>query len=288
MRFSGLILLAAALAGAFLLGVRGGDPTGKPPAKPRSHPVAAVLQAVAEEAPAPLRARAPEEPAPPPPPDVRARLLKFEGEDIGGLEEELEARLSEDPACAEALFSVFKGETDPVKLSFLQNVIASNPLLRNSAEWQDRFVKVAEADPLLGRRAAALLFVQQAETIRPVRDRLFALAETPGEVRDLALVALKGLPGRRLPDARLLELAGRLAEGERDPLLRGLALRIEGNPQRAARFLADPDRTVRMQAALVAEARPALEAALKAEEDPEARELLERRLADLSQAPRSE
>lgn len=281
MRSSGLILLAAALAGAFLLGVRGGESTEKPSAIPRSHPVAAVVAAAAEEAPAPLRARVTEEPAPPPPLDVRARLLKFEGEEIGSLEEELEARLSEDPAYAEALFSVFKSETDPVKLSFLQNVVASNPLLRNSAEWQDRFVKVAEADPLPERRAAALLFVQQAETIRPVRDRLFALAETPGDVRDLALVALKGLPGRRLPDARLTELAAKMIEGERDPRLRGLALRIEGNPERAARFLADPDRTVRMQAALVAESRPALEAALKAEEDPEAKELLERRLADL-------
>jgi hypothetical protein len=212
---------------------------------------------------------------------VQARLAKFKGGEIGPLEEEWEALVIEDPAFAERLFQAFLEEADPQKMSFLQNVLASHPPLRNSEEWQTRFMKVGESDPRMERRAAALTFLQQAETIRPVHDRMLALAEHDRELCAHALVALKGLPDRRLPDPRLAALAARIYERESDPNLRGLAIRIEGNPERAARALADPDRTVRMHAAHVATSREAVEAALRAEEDPEARQILELRLSGL-------
>jgi hypothetical protein len=189
-------------------------------------------------------------------------------------EEEFEARVIEDPAFADLLFAKFLDEADPVRMSFLQNVIASNPKLRNDARWQERFMTVAESDARRERRIAALLFLEQAEAISSVRDRMFALAEA-GEIREHALVALKGLPDRRLPDARLAALARRIADEE--PALRGLALRIEDDPAHAARYLSDPDREVRAQAAQVA-GREALERARAAEEDAEVRSIIERRL----------
>src|SRR5262245_29833454 len=128
--------------------------------------------------------------------DVRSRLSNWDNEDLAKLEEELEARVREDATFARELFDAFLSELDPMKMSFLQNAIASDPRLRNDPAWQDRFMKVAEADTMPERRKTALLFVQQAEAIATVRDRLYALAET-GDARAHALVALKGLPGRR-------------------------------------------------------------------------------------------
>lgn len=222
--------------------------------------------------PNPLRTPEPaDEPAP-------ARPQIREWHDLEKLEEEWMARVIDDPAFRDALFAEFLAETDPMKMSFLQNVLASNPKLRNDPAWQDKFLTVAETDPSRERRITALLFVQQAEAIGSVRERMFALAET-GDVRAYALVALAGLPDRRLRDDRLQQLAGRIAE--RDPELRGLALRIEGNPERAARFLSDPDREVRMQAAQVVDSREALEKAIAEEKDEEVRRGMEFRLASL-------
>jgi truncated hemoglobin YjbI len=220
-------------------------------------------------------------PAPPSPPpiDIRARLARLEGDEIPRLEEEFEARLLEDPAFAKALFDAFLSETDPSKLSFLQNILAGDPRLRNSAEWQERFMNLAETDLLRERRITALLFIQQAETIRAVRDRLFTLAQTGGELRANALIALKGLPGHRMADADLSALAARIADAPGDPHLRGLALRIEDNPAHAAPFLADPERLVRLQAVVVMTSPEPLEAALASETDPEVRELIEVRLS---------
>lgn len=270
-----LVLGAALLAGAVAVGSRRSEaPPRKPPA--RSAP-AAVAPREAPETPPETATAA----LPPNPIDLQARLAKFEGDEIGALEEELEARLSEDPAFAETVFAAFLAERDPVKMSFLQNAIASNPHLRNSPEWQDRFLKVAEGDGARERRIGALLFVQQAETIRPVHDRMLALAERDPEVQAHALVALKGLPERRLPDPRLVELAGRLADSSRDPEIRGLAVRLEDNPERAARALSDPEAAVRAQAAQVVTSREALQKALAAEKDPDAKAVLERRLESL-------
>jgi hypothetical protein len=208
--------------------------------------------------------------------DIAARLARFEGEEIARLEEEWEARVVEDPAFAERLFDAFLAEPDPMKMSFLQNVLASHARLRNDARWQARFMAVAEADARRERRIAALVFLQQAETIRAVDDRMLALAEGGGELRRYALVALRGLPERRLEDGRLKALCGRVAAADPDPELRGLAMRIEGSPEGAARALSDPDRIVRMHAAHVA-GREALERALALEADPEVRALLEAR-----------
>ncbi len=270
------VALAAVVAAAWLLGARGGE-------APRTEPAAArPVRPIPQETPPPP-AETLSEPAPPAPPpiDARSRLAKFKDEDVGAMEEEFEARVIEDPAFAERLFEAFLAETDPQKMSFLQNVIASHPPLRNSEEWQGRFMTVAEGDPRRERRAAAMTFLQQAETIRPVHDRMLALAETDRELMPHALVALKGLPDRRLPDSRLAELAGRIADRETDPDLRGLAIRIEADPERAARALADPERVVRMHAAHVATSRPALEKAFLEEEDDEVRAVFEARLATL-------
>jgi hypothetical protein len=218
--------------------------------------------------------------------DLPAKLANWDSEDIGRLEEELEARLREDRRFGEVLFDAFLLETDPMKMSFLLTALASDPRLRNDPAWQDRVMRVAEGDASLERRKTALLFVQEAEAIATVRDRMFALAES-GEVREHALVALKGLPDRRLDDPRLRALAARIIETERDPETRGLAIRIEGNPERAARLLADPEREVRAQAAIVATSREAIARALAAETDEEVRDVMERRLAELG-TPKSQ
>lgn len=272
-----VVVLGVALAGAILAGARSG-PDAARRASPKPRPAAIPR---GEDSP---RAAPPAETAAgpagaPEPIDVAARLLAFEGDEIARMEEEFEARAVEDPAFALRLFDAFLSETDPVKMSFLQNVLAGHAPRRNDPEWQDRFVRVAERDPRFERRAAALLFVQQAETIRPVHDRLLALAESDRELVAHALVALKGLPDRRLPDPRLVALAGRLAERETDPNVRGLAIRIEGNPRRAERALADPDRVVRMHACQVVTSRDALEAAVRAEADPEVRQVMEHHLS---------
>ncbi len=212
--------------------------------------------------------------------DLPAKLVNWDSEDIGRLEEELEARLREDRRFGEVLFDAFLLETDPMKMSFLLTVLASDPRLRNDPAWQDRVMKVAEGDASLERRKTSLLFVQEAEAISTVRDRMFALAES-GEVRQHALVALKGLPDRRLDDPRLRALAARIIETERDPEMRGLAIRIEANPERAARLLTDAEREVRAQAAIVATSREALAKALAAETDEEVRSVMERRLTEL-------
>jgi len=276
MRRLTLIALGVALAGAILAGARGAhdtkrraSPKPRPVETPRDEAAALPSEGVAEPT------RAPE------PIDIRARLLKLEGDEIAKIEEEFEARVIEDPAFALQLFDVFLSETDPVKVSFLQNVLASHPPLRNDPEWLERFLKVAERDVRFDRRAAALLFIQQAETIRPVHDRLLALAEGDRELCAHALVALRGLPDRRLPDPRLVALAGRLAERETNPDVRGLAIRIEGNPQRAEKALSDPERVVRMHACQVVTSRAALEAAIRTESDPEVKQVMEFHFAQL-------
>lgn len=272
MRAAWALLTAAALGAGWLLGARG---ESAPPPRPRRVEVPVE---------APRSIVSPVVPTPPPVPradrpriDVRERLS-------GGLaaaEEELEARLLEDRAFAEELFDAFRAETDPVRMSFLANVMASDPPLRNTAAWQERFMKVAESDPVFERRAAALLFLQEAEAIRPVADRLLALAENDRELCAHALAALKGLPDRRAADPRVGTLAGRIADREPDPTLRGIALRVEADPSHAARYLSDSDRTVRIQASRVATSRAALSAALGAEQDPEVREMLQLRLEEL-------
>ena len=235
----------------------------------------------------PGAAEAPEEPAPRefPPIDITGRMTNFEEGDIATIEEEWEARLMEDPKFADQLFEAFLVEPDPTKQSFLQNLLATQPHLRNSPAWQDRFMGLAENDPDTNRRAAALLFLQQAESVRAVRDRLVSLVEHGRDVRVEALITLDGLPERRGKDAQLVELAGRLAESDPDPVLRGVALRIENNPDRAVRALNDADKEVRMQACWVATSREALQARLQAEKDPEVRDALEQRLTDLEQNP---
>lgn len=281
MRAFWVIFGAAALAGAIAVGGRRADSAPRPAPARKSAPAAPAPR----ELPEALRSAAPEpEPAAPRPRiDLKARMANFEEDEIGRLEEELEARLVEDPAFAEEVFQAFLEEADPVKMSFLQNAIASNPHLRNSPEWQDRFLKVAEGGDLRERRIAALLFVQQAETIRAVHDRMLALAEREAQLQPHALVALKGLPDRRLADPRLAELAGRLAESSSDPEIRGLAIRIEENPERAVRFLSDASPVVRAQAAQVAASREALDRALQAEKDPDVKAVIERRLAALTE-----
>ncbi len=141
-------------------------------------------------------------------------------------EEELQARVIEDERVRTEIFDEFRAETDGERLDFLQNALASHPPLRNDPAWQERFMAVAEHDPLPERRAAALLFLQQAETVRAVHDRLLALAEHGGDLRKHALVALKGLPDRRAHDPALASLVARMLETERDPDLRALAARL--------------------------------------------------------------
>lgn len=267
-----MILPAAALGAGWLLGARG--ETAPPPRPPRNEaaverPQAIVPPVSPPPAPAPRADR--------PRIDLRERLSG----DLAATEEVLEARLLEDRAFAEELFVAFRAETDPVRMSFLANVMASDPPLRNTAAWQERFMKVAESDPVFERRAAALLFLQEAETIRPVADRMLALAENDRELCAHALAALKGLPDRRAADPRVGALAGRIADREPDPTLRGIALRVEADPSHAARYLSDSDRTVRIQASRVATSRAALSAALEAEQDPEVREMLQLRLDEV-------
>lgn len=274
MRRIGLVVLGLAVAAAWLAGARA-------PAAPVRPAARAERPDALREPDPPARGPSAAELPGPPPVDLGERLRRLEGEGFDGIEEELEARVVEDPGFAEKLFEAFLRETDPVRMSLLQNAIASDPRLRNDPPWQARFMKAAESDPRTERRAAALLFLQQAESIRTVHDRMLALAENDRELCAHALVALQGLPDRRLPDPRLAELAGRIADREADPNLRGLAVRIEGSPERAARALSDPDRIVRMHAAQVVTAREALEAALKVEEDAEARAVLELRLSTL-------
>jgi hypothetical protein len=262
------------LGGAWLAGARNSEE----PSAPRRRAAPAAAPAAAPEpdppaAPEPLPKRDPV--------DVRSSLRRIEDGSLDRIEEEFEARVIEDPAFAEALFEAFLAETDPVRLSFLQNVLASHPPLRNDPAWQSRFMKVAESDARTERRVSACVFLQQAEAVRAVRERLHALAENDRELLPHALAALKGLPDRRPADPRLAELAGRIADRDPDPFLRGLALRIGGDPARAARALGDPDRTVRLQACRVAVSRADLEAALRRETDPEVTEMLELRLSEL-------
>jgi hypothetical protein len=110
---------------------------------------------------------------------------------------------------------------------------------------------------------------------------MLALAENDRELSPHALAALKGLPESRRPDPRVAALAGRIADRDPDPILRGIALRIEEDPAHAARFLSDPDRTVRIQASRVATSREALSAALRGESDAEVRDVLQFRLEEL-------
>ena len=188
MRAAWVLLAAAALGAGWLLGARG--ETAPPPRLLRSK---SPVEAPATIAPPVSAPPAPAPRANGPRIDVRERLSG----DLATAEEELEARLLEDRGFAEELFDAFRSETDPVRMSFLTNVMASDPPLRNTAAWQERFMKVAESDPVFERRAAALLFLQEAETIRPVADRMVALAENDRELCAHALAALKGLPDRR-------------------------------------------------------------------------------------------
>ncbi len=293
MRASRLVpVLALLLAAGIFFGLRiaptaapAGTPArpvvSRPPPKPADRPDG--------KAPAdrPGTAADPTEPAPRefPPVDIAGRLTNFEEGDIGKIEEEWEARLMEDPKFADQMFQAFLAEPDPTKQSFLQNLLATQPHLRNSPEWQDRFMGLAENDPDTNRRAAALLFLQQAESIRSVRDRLVSLVEHGRDIRVEALVTLDGLPERRGKDPQLVELAGRLAESDPDPVLRGVALRIENNPDRAVRALNDADKEVRMQACWVVTSREALQQRLQGEKDPEVRDALEQRITDLGQNP---
>jgi hypothetical protein len=236
----------------------------------------------------PVAMATPEPPAEPPKPavapsksDLKERLASVDRAGLIAMEADLEAQLLEDHGVADLLFDAFRRETDPVKMSFLANVLASDPPLRNAEAWQDRFLSLAERDPSFERRAAALLFLQQAETLRPVLDRMLSLAENDRELSPNTLAALKGLPEQRRPDPRVGALAGRIADREPDPVLRGIALRIEDDPAHATRFLSDPDRTVRMQASRVTTSREAVEAALRKESDAEVREMFQARLEEL-------
>lgn len=265
-----LALLAAA---AYLAGRRPAETVSVP----LSRPAPASIEAPRPEPAWP--AERTESPAPAVP--LKERLAVADRADLAPLEEELQARLLEDRAFAAVLFDAFRTEPDPVMMSFLANVMASDPPVRNAAAWQDRFMAVAKHDVSFERRAAAMLFLQQAETIRAVMDRMAALAENDREMTAHALAALRGLPESRRPDPRVAALAGRIADREPDPVLRGIALRIEDDPAHAARFLSDGDRTVRMQAGRVATSREALASALKSESDPEVRDLLQFRLEEL-------
>lgn len=274
MRTASLVATVAILAAAAYL-------AGRRPAEPVSVALSSPAPA-AIVAPASEPARPAERPGPPAPPvSLKERLAVADRADLAEFEEELQARLLEDRAFAAVLFDAFRNEADPVMMSFLANVMASDPPVRNAAAWQDRFMAVAERDVSFERRAAAMLFLQQAETIRAVMDRMAALAENDREMTAHVLAALKGLPESRRPDPRVAALAGRIADRDPDPVLRGIALRIEDDPAHAARFLSDGDRTVRMQAGRVATSREALSSALKSESDPEVRDLLQFRLEEL-------
>ena len=200
--------------------------------------------------------------------------------DIARFQEKCQARLREDPGFSDELFGAFMSESDPMWMSCFQNVLAVDPRRRNSRSWQERFVNVAEFDPSLDRRKTALLFLQQAESIGPVRARLLGLAQG-GDLRLHALVALKGLPGRRLPDVGVTTLAAHMADHDPDPAVRGVAIRVEGDPLHALRLLADPHSTVRAQASRVVTSPGLLEKALRVEADALVRSTMERRLDSL-------
>lgn len=266
-----------ALTAIFLIGRRVGEQERRPAAPKHAGPAAKTPVAPETEKP---NAGITTRPTPRPHrSSIRGRLSDFTPGAIEKLEQEWEARLIEDPGFAEELFAAFLEETDPMKMSFLQTVIASNPKLRNSPYWQDRFMTVAERDADPKRRITALLFVQQAESISSVRDRLYTLAETNRDLTQYVLVTLKGLPDRRSSDPRLAEFANRIFDTEADPELRGLALRISGDQQRAARAVRDPEKVVRTQAYQVITSRETLQQALASEVDPEARQLIEVRLS---------
>ncbi len=222
-----------------------------------------------------------------PPVDVRGRMATADVAEYGAIEQEWELRLLQDPAFAGRLFEAFRDETDPMKMSFLQNILAGSPAIRNDPAWQDNFLAVAENGATAERGMPALLFLQQAERIDAVRDRLYALAERGGGLRANALITLKGMPDRRPPDPRLAETAGRIADTERDPRLRGLALRIEEHPAHAVRFLSDPEKEVRLQAAQVVTDVAAVERALATEQDPEAKSVLQGRIDQLQSETRA-
>lgn len=268
------VAVAALAAAAFLAGRRPAETVIVPRPVRTDAPLLRIAP-VAGPDPAPAAI------ADSPRPALANALERADWTDLAKLEEELEARLIEDRAFARVLFDAFRIESDPLRMSFLANVLASDPPIRNSPAWQNEFMQVAEHDVSFERRAAALLFLQQTETLRPVMDRLLTLAESDRELCPNALAALKGLPESRRPDPRVADLAGRIADRDPDPTLRGIALRIEENPVHAMRFLSDPDRTVRMQASRVATSREALSAALRAESDEEVREMFQARLEEL-------
>lgn len=240
--------------------------------------VVAASLAGAPWLPAPARTRTADAPAPIPP----APMPVLSGTAaIPALEREFEARLRAESGFEEAVYDAFKSQEDPMWMSFLQNRLAADPKRRNSPAWQDRFMGLVENDSRLERRKSALLFLQQAESIQAVRERLFRLAENGGDLRRHALVTLKGLPGRRLPDPRLAALAARIADHDPDPELRGLALRIEDDSDHAAGLLSVPHHSVRLQACQVVSSRECLERALARETHPEVRRAIESRLARL-------
>ncbi|HXG61166.1 MAG TPA: hypothetical protein VNO22_07330 [Planctomycetota bacterium] len=214
--------LFPALALAALLGlawIRPSPPSGATAMKPA--PPAVVP--VPNSAPSALPETAPRRS--PPSPSASWSWTREDRERIAALEERLLARLREEPSFEDAVFQAFLQEPDPMWMSFLQNLLAADPRRRNAPAWQDRFARVAETESVAARRRAALLFLQQAETVGPVRDRLFALAEQ-SDLRGPALLALKGLPGRRPADPDLDRLAARRADVDPDPAVRALAARL--------------------------------------------------------------
>src|SRR6185295_20291632 len=106
------------LAAAWLIGSRSGAAPAAVARKPQVRTES--LPPPETSSPAAVVSAAPEPSTPRP--DVRARLLKLEGDDLARLEEELEARLKEDPGFMADLCSAFLSETDPVKMSFLAAV----------------------------------------------------------------------------------------------------------------------------------------------------------------------
>lgn len=211
------VLLLAVLAGLAALRT---PPAPALPANSPAPPPAAAEPEAETLPPAPPRAL-------PPAPSAHAwSWTREDRTEIGALEERLLARLREDPAFEEAVFLAFLAEADPMWMAFLQNLLAADPRRRNAPAWQDRFARLAETEPVAARRRAALLFLQQAEAVGPsIRARLFAMAER-SDLRGPALLALRGLPGRRPADPELGRLAARLAENDPDPSVRALGRRL--------------------------------------------------------------
>lgn len=213
------LLLLATLAGLAALrtsptpALRANSPAPRPAATP-------TPPATPRTPPSPARAH------PPAPPGRAWSWTRESRTEIGALEERLLARLREEPSFEEAVFQAFITEADPMWMTFLQNLLAADPRRRNAPAWQDRFARIAEAEPVTSRRRAALLFLQQAEAISPaLRTRLSMLAER-SDLRGPALLALGGLPGRRPADPELVRLATHLAEHDPDPAVRALAKRL--------------------------------------------------------------